>query len=551
MNQVVPRGFKAVDLLLAAVVAVFACVVLPLQTYLANVDEYAFSLADVVGETIVSAALVAGVVFALLLASDRWLRGWLTPLFVGLAVCLYLETGILSCDIPEINGEMPAVLKSIWRNVLDLAVLVVVMVGAFVAYNFARSWMHWAAVAVLLLGLASLADVRRPAPAVSAGGSSAAQQNECRAVSQDVVRFLEFSPTRNVLVFVIDSAAASVASELVSADASLAGKFPGFVAYRDNIGMHGSTKHGVPGLMTGLYCEDHADVHAYMDTVLSPQSALEPYRRSGAAIACVFDMLSFGYTTSAAAVAATAARADGEEGRLALLRPAKGFPYMSLLEVVNFRITPRVGKPSIVSERLHMRKFMANAGKSFIYDHNLYRTLAERPVSEDSRLLFAKFHVHGAHMPVLFDADGKPTKAVANDYSGYRQSVSNALVHFSRAVDALRAKGVYDKSLIIATTDHGSMSNVDAAGRHPQASALLWVKPEGARDPWRDSDAPTSHVGIAAVLKAAAGKRLEGSEIERMLVSKDRVLKIRRTGTGCFDVYHYGAADGRVEKGKE
>ena len=529
------------DLLTAAAVAVFGCVVLPLQTYLANADEYAFSLANVVMETIVSAALVAGVAFALLRVSARWLRGWLTPLFVGLAVCLYLESGILSCDIPEINGEMPAALKSIGRNVLDLLVLVSVMAGAFVGYRHARGWMHWVAVAVLLLGLASLADVRRPAPAVPAGGQSAAQQNGNRAVSQDIVRFLEFSPTRNVLVFVIDSAAASVASELVSADAQLAAKFPGFVAYRSNIGMHGSTKHGVPGLMTGLYCEDHADVHAYMDSVLSPQSALETYRSSGAAIACVIDMLSFGYTTSAAAVAATAARADGDEGRLALLRPAKGFPYMSLLGVVNFRITPRVGKPSIVNERLHSRKFMARAGKSFIYDHNLYGALAERPVSEDARLLFAKFHVHGAHMPVLFDAEGQPTKAVSNDYPGYRQSVSNALVHFSRAVDDLRKKGVYDKSLILATTDHGSMSNVDAKGRHPQASALLWIKPEGAKGPWRDSDAPTSHVGIAAVLKAAAEKRLEGSEIERMLVSKDRVLKVRRSGTDCFDVYHYGA----------
>lgn len=527
------------DLLTAASVAVFGCVVLPLQTYLANADEYAFSLTDVVMETIVSAALVAGVSLVLLRVSGRWLRGWLTPLFVGLAVCLYLESGILSCDIPEINGEMPSALKSVWRNILDLAVLAAVMAGAFVGYRHARSWMHWVAVAVLLLGIASLADVRRPLPAV-AGGLSASRQNVCRAVSQDVVRFLEFSPTRNVLVFVIDSAAASVASELVSADASLAGKFPGFVAYRDNIGMHGSTKHGVPGLMTGIYCEDHADVNAYMDSVLSPQSALEAYRRSGASIACMIDMLSFGYTTSSAAVAATSTRADGDEGRLALLRPAKGFPYMSLLEVVNFRITPRVGKPSIVNERLHSRKFMTRTGKSFIYDHNLYGALAERPVSEDGRLLFAKFHVHGAHMPVLFDAEGKPTKAVGKGYPGYRQAVSNALVHFSRAVDALREKGVYDKSLIVATADHGSMSNVDAKGRHPQASALLWVKPEGARGPWRDSEAPTSHVGIAAVLKAAAERRLEGSEIEKMLVSKDRVLKIRRTGTDCFDVYHYG-----------
>lgn len=509
------------SLAIAAAFGAFFALVLPLQTFLGNTSDYPFGLFRLLGEQLVAACALGAVAFALLRASDRWLKGLLTPVLVGLLVCAYVESAFLGFGIPEINGELPPELGVVSRKAWDSLVLGGLFLAVVATCRFTRPYLHFVALGVLVMGLASLADVRRDTDGID---ESALKEGEGGlAISSEIIANVKYSPTRNVLLFVLDTMPATVASDVMAADPALAAHFPGFTAHRNNIGMHDCTKRGVPSLMTGRYYEAGESTPAYMMSVLGTNSVLQTYRDRGDAIYCILDVLSYGYTT-AKVEKRHVAKAKG--WRPAALVPATEIPYMNVLDVAAFRAVPFVFKEKFLFQKLHSRKTLETVNEHFVNEHVMYPELAGKPVSDDPRPMFGKFHTFGSHMPLMFDCDGRPVKEKRRDADVLRQAVSNALVHLSRLMDAYREKGVYDKSMIVVTTDHGSKLTPHPEKSHGQASAILWTKPEGVTGPFVSVDTPTSHARIAPLLKASAAGPLAPDEIEAILRTEgDRLFR--------------------------
>ena len=510
--EAAPTDSRLADAVLATAFGAYFGLLLPLQTYLGNVSDYPFGLGRMAGESLVLALVVAGVAFALLRVSARWLGGWLAPVLLGVLVVAYVEASFLGFGIPEINGELPAELGVVARKVWDSFVLAALFAAPVVAFGRTRRFVPWAATAVLVLGVASLFDVRKDTDAVD--GSALAADDGGLALSSEIIANVKYSPTRNVLLFVLDTMPGTVASEIMDADPALAAHFPGFTAYRNNIGMHDCTKRGVPALMTGRYYEAGASTPEYMMSVLTTNSLLQTFRDRGDAIYCILDVLSYGYTT--AQVAKNAAP-KAKRWRPAPVTPATEIPYMSVMDVAAFRALPFAAKEKFLFQKLHSRKTLENVNEHFVNEHVMYPALAAKPVSEEPRQMFGKFHTFGSHMPLMFDCDGNPVKEKRRDADVQRQAVSNALVHLSRLMDAYREKGVYDRSFIVVTTDHGSKLTPHPEGSHGQASAVLWTKPDGASAPFAESDLPTSHSRIAPLVRKAAEGPLAQDEVDAVL----------------------------------
>ena len=506
--------------LLALSFGTFFAFVLPLQTFLGNVSDYPFGIGRMLGESAVAAIALAAVAYLLVAASDRWLRGWLSPVLTGVLLAAYVETAFLGFGIPEINGELPPELGVVSRKVWDAAVLGAIFIAIVATCRWTRKWMHFVALGVLAMGLASLADVRRDPGAP--GEPVLAEGEGGLAISSEIVANVRYSPTRNVLLFVLDTMPATVASEIMAADPALAAHFPGFTAYRNNIGMHDCTKRGVPALMTGRYYRPGESTPEYMMSVLGTNSLLQTFRDRGDAIYCILDVLSYGYTT--AKVGKHVARTEG--WKPAAVTPSTEIPYMNILDVTAFLVMPFALKEKFLFQKLHSRKTLENVNEHFVNEHVMYPALAEKPVSDDPRQMFGKFHTFGSHMPLMFDCDGNPVEERRRDSDVLRQAVSNALVHLSRLMDAYREKGIYDRSFIVVTTDHGSKLTPHPEKSHGQASAVLWTKPEGAADPFADSETPTSHARIAPLVRRAAGGPLAPDEVEALLrVDGDRLFR--------------------------
>ncbi|MGN0832226.1 MAG: hypothetical protein ACI4RD_01090 [Kiritimatiellia bacterium] len=528
-------AFRFPDLLVAAAVAAYAGLVLPLQTFVPNASNFDFGTAALMPELLLATGAVFVVAYGLLWLSRRFLRGYLLPVLVVVLTLAYLNAGVLSLGIPELSGELPEALDGLSRRLWDSALAALLLLVAVATFRRTRAWLHWVAAGVLVLGVASLLDLRTDDRATQA------TTGDSFASVAALVDGLAYSPTRNVLMLVLDAMPGTAGVRVLENDAALRERFPGFTCYRQNVGMHDRTERAVPGLFTGEYYDAAQNPGAYMMTSLGTNSFLRTYQAHGDAVYSMLDFFTYGFTTEP--VAARPEAGTERPTRPLLLRPAREIPHLPLANVVLFRLLPFAAKGPFLRHDLHSQRVGANfAATSF--EHVLYPLLATRPVRDDGRQVFAKFHTHGAHPPYCFELDGSRARPRKDDLATVHLASSNVLVHASRLMDALRRRGLYDQSFVVICADHGRLL-ADPFPGNLRASAFLMVKPEGATAPFAFSDAQTGHQQLGALMKAVCGRSLSPAEVTATLTSPTRLYREydRRSGT-CRDwVYQ---ADGTV-----
>jgi len=337
-----------------------------------------------------------------------------------------------------------------------------------------------------------------------------------------VVANVKYSPSRNVLVFVLDSMPGKTVADLVRTNRTLLAKFPGFTAYPRNVGMHECTKRGVPGLVTGRHY-DPAEMPEtdYPMTMYGTNSVVVGAAAAGWAVAFSPDLLPYGFTNLP--VEKRVARVEKRRSRdaLAFLRQSTEVPNLSLFDVVAFRLSPFCFKGPLLYSRIQHAVKGGNAGNSFWAERTLYPALAARPVAADGKPFLGVFHSLGVHPP--WEAD-------------LATEAARKLTRLGELMDAYRASGIYDRALIVVTSDHGIDLAAPVDGFPPSASAILWVKPEGAAAPYAESDLKTSHARIAALVRAALAGPLSGERCAAILQDGDRLYRaaVREGGRERF-----------------
>ena len=106
----------------------------------------------------------------------------------------------------------------------------------------------------------------------------------------------------------------------------------------------------------------------------------------------------------------------------------------------------------------------------------------------------------------------------------------------ARLMDALREKGVYDKSLVVVVADHGVGIAPHTPPHHPSESAILWVKPEGASGPLAYCGTPTGYSRIAAFMRSAAAGSPSAADAEAALREEDRLFRYQDADDRYHDI---------------
>lgn len=526
------RSCEGRTALVAVAAALFVAVIVPLQTYLGNRADYAFGFGRLLAECTMLALIVGAAAYPLLWLSERYLRGALSAAVTAFLVCLYLETGILSAGLPELNGGPLTAFENLNRGLVDLAVLVFVVLGLTVPFRFLRGIYPWIALAVLVLGAASLFDVRK---GVVEGPASGSGYHSLPAVLDAV----KYSKERNVLVFVLDSMPSTLARELLKEDAELAGAFSGFVSY-DNVGMEDRTSRGLPALMTGRYFEADSLPRATEVSVYGPDSMLRPYVESGAAVYSIAVMLPYGYANRACADTGNERARAVCGSSLALRTPSSEVPYLNVADVSVFRALPFLAKAAFAYPRV-TRNALTGDGDEVAYHHEhvMFPKLGAADFLDGDGTMLGVFHSWGAHFPVYFDAEGKPLARPSMEFSAIRTEAKNALRRLARLMEDYRRRGIYDKSLIVVAADHGCALMPHAPDRDPRESAILMVKPEGGRGELEFSGIPTSNCRISQLVKDACAVRLDRRAVDG-IVRCDRRRFQALVGRGVFREWTIG-----------
>ena len=505
---------------LASILAGFVFLIVPLQTFLSNRDLFEFSFVEVVCATVPIALVASLALFLFIVLAELLIGRFAIAIAVALLVCVYLETGILSIGLPPLDGDLMA-FNNPFRKLIDNLVLGIVFLAITATYKRVFNLAHWIALVVLVLGIASLFDAR---PSKDASAHSKLSQGFCPQF--DVVASVRFSPKRNVIMLVLDSTPAVMASEIVRKEGELRIRFPGFTAYENNMAMHEMTSRGLPGLMTGKFLPSDMSSSDYAATMFGDDSLLMPYVTADDPVYFSGQLLQYGYTNRRLGDFTKVGESLKKTGSV-LFRNSSDIPYVSLYDVTKLRILPYALKYGAVV-KIYYSSMKKGVRKNWGSESYLYPLIANHPLGNEDKTSLCVLHTTGIHGPITVDRDGKPLRTPSQEIGAYYEYGVFLMRQVAKFMDELRAKGIYDNSIIILAADHGLISlrkgglEADGSDGHGSESSILWIKPRRASGQFKFSDIPTSNCRIAELIKQSESKDLTNAEIGEILYTRER-----------------------------
>ena len=509
------RVHKGQALLCAFACSFFFAVAVPLQTFRGNAEMFDYGVSDLLPELAVVWIAVLAFAFFVQVATEPFM-GRLAHLgFVAITLFGYLEAGILSVGLPQLNGELWLFCRPSIRQYLDLWLFCGMVIASLVFRKRLYSCLHWIALSVILMSGASIFDV---------GGVRETTHNETVFDSgfcpvNDMVNSIEFSTNKNVIVVIVDSAPADMLDQVMCENPALQARFPGFTAFPANISMHDNTTRAMPAMFTGKYLEK--DI-SYFDNIASfwgEESALNAYLTNG------FDMyvhliVGDSYTNRRKSFTT---QTRPSSSKIALLRYTRSEPFINLRDIVAFRLMFFRRKHWVMVNA--MRWGLEKVGRELhplTREWDLYPLLDSIPVSKDgSANVFCLFHTEGVHIPIIKDGNGVDLQVPDSSRGAIKAYLPYIMEYVAGFMDSLRAKNVYDNSFIVIAADHGIL--------YDAKSAMLWVKPVGEKGAYNVNMSPTSHSQIASLLKEAVNRNIGIDEIVTILSQKKRLLRIRQS----------------------
>lgn len=505
--------------ILSASASVFFTVLVPVQTFLANQDMFDYGAWDVLCAVLPWTVCVFCALTIVLMVCEKLFGRMLAVVVSGLLICEYLEIGVLSIGLPPLNGGI-LIYGNFIRKFLDFGVICVILSLWLALYRWTKGFAHWAAVIVIALMVASLFDVRKERHEV--GGPL--EGGYCSLA--EVAGSVRFSRNGNVIVLVLDSFPSSVASKIIRKEPGLLSDFQGFTAYDNNVGMHGYTQRGLPGLMTGRFIRSDESAADYMNSVFGKESFLYPYVCGGNPVYYSSDMLTHGYTNQAVAPQMKAGTASsGSDSSLPILdRPSNGVPYLTLRDVCDFRLRLYRWKVSVLYRAYRRMRQTRTADTACVHERDLYPMTLNNEISADAPKTLCVFHTAGVHQPVLYDRNGETLPRPSDSLSAHEEYGAFVLRQVADFLKGLRQRGVYDNSLVVITADHGleCLRKGDGKDGYGSDTPMLWVKPIESHADFSSSRLPTSHVKICQLVVRSKDADLKVDDVDKILTTRDR-----------------------------
>lgn len=514
------RGEKWKSLLPSAISLVLVLmlltkVALPIQSYWANRASYAFPFGSLAGALAWSFVWnsVLGIVAVTMLA--KFFGRWVFGVILALAICVYLESGILSNGLANLNGDL-FLLHDRTRALWDAAVWAGVFVVILLAHPLLRN--HYLLASLCLAGMigASLLDTKHEKLA-----------DKSKLIVHDFVPFdtlirdVTFSTNRNVMVFIIDSLEREQAHAIMEdpeAGPKLREQFRGFIEYTNNVGALPQTLVAVPNLLTGNYPDGSTSIADYAWSCYGPESVFRDYLEMGHDIFLSTPALGCGFATRTNETADLPSKTASS----VLDCPGNGGDVWSIRNFSRWRFMPFVAKA-----RVSFHTSIAN-GAEGPREWAVFPMLAQASVASVAPGTFFLVHTEGVHVPVQWNRRGEMLPSGDDSDRGCVEQGIFVMNQLGRLMDSFREKGIYDNSLILVLGDHGAHQEAKfredkIAGILPRnARPCLWIKPIGSMRDFRADAHPTSLARVAELLRATGRDVLSEEDIGEVLQSDQR-----------------------------
>ncbi len=490
-----------------------------------------------------------GCVIAVL--SDRLSHVYAAVLF-AVGLLLWGQGNLWNADYGVLAGREVDLAEHASRAPYELAAFVTVVLLAVVLYRPVARVATFASLVFIAL---------QTVAAAATGFGSSAERPQWIDPPQDIFRF---SAEHNVIHIVLDEFQSDFFADILRQKRDLLDRdFSGFVYFEDHAGTFPTTSFSMPAMLTG---------REYRNEKLAPEFVREVSRQDS-----LFNAISrAGYDVDAISIVPLASFEDwfgpethpnwrGERFRIRKPFLDRGdyreVTAGELLQLSLFRHVPHSAKVFITEHPAPVYRALSIAdGESpaQIRRHEASNSVAflehfiesmgvgrERPV-------YKLIHAGVPHRPIVVDRECRFFGVTRITRQNYRDQSQCAVKLVAALLDRARALGIYDSSLIIVSSDHGTdltprgfngVSESLSLTRGPAiprlgaiaatAKALMLVKPPNRSGPIVISDAPTSHVDFKATVFDLLG--LEGGPWEASMFRRDA----KQPRTRSFGMYDF------------
>lgn len=494
-------------------VVLFPALLAPLQLllfgphtiYSGNVQEFSAPFWSVVVYLVPMIAAIAGALVLIgVLIPSKWFAHYVVAL-VAIGVVVWAQGNLMVGDYGVLNGQDIDWSGHAWRNGYELALWTAI---PLVSLLFARKLFSTAVFASrILIALQAVLLVY----------TSAQADPEAHAKWEGVPEAIyELSSKQNVFHFVLDGFQSDAFADILTTDrAEIDRQYSGFIFFKNHMGAFPTTIVSIPSMLTGRMYRNQEPMRQFIANEFERASIFRAMRDQGYQVDAVsgltYDRPS---TTNYYRLPTPYVTYD------AYVK----FAGWQLADLALFRHAPHVLKPWIYngqSWRLQTtfgqsadtpgRRYIPVNGQAFLADYTTkVRVAHDRPN-------YKYIHIGIPHWPVSVDANCNYIGAKSLRRPNYTDQAHCGLRRVGAFLDKLRELGVYDKSLIVISSDHGVAlppegfkDDRDVFGgplseMAGSSLALLVVKPPQSDGPVRVSEAPTQITDIPATIVETLG----------------------------------------------
>lgn len=514
----------------------------PYTIFTSNVGEFALPFDQLAAPwllrtTAINWAILFAIGCVVAALSARATQIYIAALF-ALGLALWGQGHLWNPDYGVLNGNDVEFSEHAWRTPYELSALAVVLVPAVL---FSRQVSR-------IAPFASLVFLGVQLSAAAASGSSTAVQG--RQWSEPPADIFRFSSGHNIIHVVLDEFQSDVFADILEQDRrTLDPMLSGFTYFSDHAAAFPTTSMSMPAMLTGEVYRNQLPAPEFVREVLQRSSIFDKASRAGYDI----DALSIVPTPTFEQWFGREDQPYWKGSRFRIRRPFisqidyREVTSRQLLELSLFRHVPHWFKAMsavhpdtfygpIWMDRgespAQIRRFEASNSVAFFQQFNsLMGVGREAPV-------YKLLHVGVPHRPIVVDSECRFIGETAMSRASYTEQSRCAIKLVGELLARARSLGIYDSSLIIISSDHGTdlpplgfagqsdslslaagPSTSRLSGIVSSAKAVMLIKPPQSTGPIRISDAPTAHVDLQATIADLV--KLPGASVDDSMFRRD------------------------------
>jgi hypothetical protein len=509
----------------------------PLHIFLTNAGEFDFGLKDILPRQ----ALAVIIIFAFTAVALRLVPGRLSRFALvfsaAVSFLFWMQGQVIVWSYGPLNGQDIVWSNHVLKGVIDSALWIAVLALAVVFRRALYPRLRPIAIFFILLQAGLLLALFLKNPAAWSSG---------RSHSAAPVR-VDFSPEKNVLLLVLDEFQSDVFAEIIGREPGSAALFDGFTYFKDCVGSYMCTSAAIPFIMTGQYYYNNEPRSGYLRRAYASHSIPQVLEANGFRS----DMVTRpGFADTVVQLRPEPEPRAARRPSWRTMLPDQAF----LVDIAWFRCAPHFVKPLVYrrqdwllsrwarrlsapeGDRRPSGREAASASGGFKgfgrelvqlnLDFGFVNRFHDHADLSSPEPVFKYYHWNAVHVPLRFDENFRIVYRESNRAS-YTSQAKACLKMVRIVLDKLKELGVYDRTLVIILSDHGSgrtpdmfvnpvhddysrfLANGDPHGNFhfskSRGAVLLLVKPFLGRGVMKTSLAPVSHLDVAPTIFSELG----------------------------------------------